>query len=263
MSLNFPLPFAHLTPENAGRLQAILQVQILETVRLTRLIESETGYESRKGQKEMADVLAYVSVLADARLNASRQAAQLSKIEARLRRILVKHPEEVVRSRLGQVWDLWQEYERSCYRFREAGELRGAPRHEELEELRNRISLHMKRVRAHDARESSWDEAVEAAADATQAAQLAVELANRLDHCIGVATKLARDTRRFRANIAVAIIAIIVGATATVAVAGTVTNAETSGAPIVRTVTQAAPSPPNRPSNPHQGVARNSRPSVP
>lgn len=211
-------PFAHLAEENAIRLDAVLRVHIAEVFRLTRLIESKTGYVSEIGRHNLNDALAHLSVLADPALTSVHQASQLSKIEEHLRRVIVEHPEEVVRDRLGNVWELWSEYERECYSYRAGDGLGTAPRHEELEDLRNRIFVLLENARRAKPSESSWEEAIEAAADATQAADLAIELANKLNQCIGMAKNLGRDTRRFRINAAIAVVAIVIAAAVAYAV---------------------------------------------
>jgi hypothetical protein len=131
---------------------------------------------------------------------------------------------------------LWGEYERECYPYRSAGALGTAPRHEEIEDLRKRIFVHLENARRAKPTESSWDEAIEAAADATQAAELAVELANKLNQCIGTAKGLGRDTRRFRITIAIAVLAIVVAAVVAYTV-GDHANPPTAA----RTVTVRAP----------------------
>lgn len=83
------------------RLDAVLRIQIAEVFRLTRLIESKTGYVSEIGRHNLNDAFAHLSVLADPALTSVQQASQLSKIEEHLRRVIVEHPEEVVRDRLG------------------------------------------------------------------------------------------------------------------------------------------------------------------
>lgn len=245
MALNPSQSFAHLTADNAARLDAILRIQIAEVFRLTRLIEGKTGYVSVIGRHNLNDALAHLSVLADPKLAPVDQASQLSKIEEHLRRVIVEHPEEVVRDRLGNIWELWQEYERLCYPYRESNVLNGAPRHEELEDLRNRIRIHMERARQAKPSESSWDKAIEAAAEATQGADLAFDLANKLNQCIGTAQKLGRDTRRFRIGAGIAVAGILIG----LGGGYFISRQDTAATPPAPTVTLTSPStsPPAKP----------------
>ena len=125
--------------------------------------------------------------------DASGEATQLSKIEEHLRRAIIEHPEEVVRVRIADVRGLWSEYQRDAYTYREQGLLRGIPRHSELEELRSRIDRLMESARKAKPDETSWEESENAAADMTEAAAVAAELADKLEQSIGAARRLTDE----------------------------------------------------------------------
>ncbi len=196
-------PFSHLEKRNHERLAHVLCTRIPEVFRLNRIIERRTGYSSEIGQNMLVDVLSHLGTLASRHdLTPEQQATQLSKIEEHLRRAIIEHPEEVVRDRTVDVHDLWAEYQREAYVYREQGFLRGVPRHQELEELRTRIDLLMEAARSTKPDETSWDESLTAAADMTEAASLVAELADKLEACIGEAKRVTKDRDREAADAA-------------------------------------------------------------
>lgn len=189
--------WAHLAPENLERLTTILTDCVPEVFRLTRVIEHETGFSSEIGRNMLVDVLSHLGTLASRiDLTAVQQASQVSKIEEHLRRAIIEHPEEVVRDRLGKIRDRWLDYERECYQYRETGTLSGAPRHDELESLRKRIAKLLESARSRKPDETTWEESLDAAANATQAAHLAVDLADKLEQCIGIGQTITRQRER-------------------------------------------------------------------
>jgi hypothetical protein len=190
-------PFGHLEEDNHARITRVLVEYVPEVFRLNRAIEQRTGYTSEIGRNMMVDVLAHLGTLASRRdLTAAEQATQLSKVEEHLRRAIIEHPEEVVRVRLADVRGLWSEYQRDAYTYREQGLLRGIPRHSELEELRSRIDLLMESARKAKPDETSWQESENAAADMTEAAAVAAELADKLEQSIGAARRLTDEKGR-------------------------------------------------------------------
>jgi hypothetical protein len=237
-------PWDHLTPENEARLATILKEQVTEVFKLIRVIEHETGYTCEIGRNNLNDALSHMGTLAlrDG-LDAVGQASQLSKIEEHIRRAVIEHPEEVVRDRLGKIRDRWLDYERECYPYRETGTLSGAPRHDELEELRARIAKHLETARSQKPDEATWEESLDAAAAATQAAHLAVELADKLEQSIGIAQNLRRQEeldrksrRRWRIGLVLAVLLAVGGF-----VAGRLTDEDTSSTKTVTSPASTAP----------------------
>ncbi len=187
-------PFAHLEHENRERIAHVLCRQVPEVFLANRTIERRTGYSSEIGQNMLVDVLSHLGTLASrSDLSREEEATQLAKIEEHLRRALIEHPEEVVRDRLVDVQTLWSEYVRESYVYREQGRLRGVPRHKALEEKRTRIDLLMEAARSVKPDETTWDESLNAAADMTEAANLAAELADELEACIGAAQRITKE----------------------------------------------------------------------
>lgn len=189
--------WAHLDPKNQGRLAEVLGEQIPELFRLNRVIEQRTGYSSEIGKTMLVDVLSHLGTLAERRdLSAEQEASQLSKIEEHIRRALIEHPEEVVRNRIVDVRQLWAEYHRDAFPYRQENALRGVPRHQELEELRTRIDQRLESARSQKPNETTWEESLDAAADMTEAANLAGELADKLEQCLGVAHRITKERER-------------------------------------------------------------------
>jgi len=206
--------FHDLTPKNQKRLLEILSRQLPEAIITDRIIVAKTGYASEICRNMKADVLAHLAILAERQteLDEDQQASQLAKIEEHLRRAIVEHPEEVLRDRLVDVEDLWLEYQRDAVPFRATNELHEVPRHKELEDLRHRIDALMEGARKTKPDETTWEESLTASAEMTQAADLASELADKLQQCIGKARQLLatkqRDTnekRRWAVGITVTI----------------------------------------------------------
>jgi len=225
--------FGHLTEDNRRRLHAILSGQLPEVFELDRVIEQKTGYASEICKQMKIDVLSHLGTLAKRQqeLDHDQQASQLAKIEEHLRRAIVEHPEEVLRDRIGDIEEAWVEYQQVAFTYREKNELHGVPRHKELEELRLRIDAHLEAARRTKPDETTWDESLNAAAQVTEGADLASELADKLNQCIGEARRLRQaeseksavavedatdrrsDSRRFKITIAVTII-VALGTTA-------------------------------------------------
>lgn len=129
-------------------------------------------------------------------LTGTEQASALSKMEEHLKRALIEHPEEVVRDRLGDLKKLWQEYNLEAFPYREEKALHGVPRHQVLEDLRRRIDLLMESSRSAKPEETRWEETLVAASDMTEAANLAGELADKLQQCIGVGRRVTEERQR-------------------------------------------------------------------
>jgi hypothetical protein len=190
--------FDGLTRENRRRLRRILSEQLPEVFVLDRIIEMKTGYTSEICRTMKIDVLAHLGTLARDQndFDAEQQASQLAKIEEHLRRAIVEHPEEVLRDRIGDIEELWSEYQRDAYSYREENKLAGVPRHRELEDLRHRIDLHLEAARRAKPEETTWDESLDASAQVTAGADLAAELANKLEQCIGAARRVHQNEQR-------------------------------------------------------------------
>lgn len=206
--------FRGLTQKNQERLREILSTHLPEVLRADRVIERKTGYASEICKNMKADVLAHLATLAERQtgLDHDQQASQLAKIEEHLRRAIVEHPEEVLRDRIVDVGDLWDEYQRVAVPFRHNNELHDVPRHKELEEDRHRMDALMESARKTKPDETTWEESLTAAAEMTAAADLASELADKLHQCIGRANQLqdskrreGEEKRRWKFGIAVAI----------------------------------------------------------
>jgi|SRR5665811_524646 len=207
--------FRGLSPKNQERLRAILSSYLPEAITADRVIEQKTGYASEICRNMKADVLAHLAILAERQdeLNEDQQASQLAKIEEHLRRAIVEHPEEVLRDRLGDVEELWKEYHREAVPLRANNELHEAPRHKELETIRQRIDVLMDAARKAKPDETTWEQSLTAAAEMTEAADLASELADKLHQCIGKAQMINEgkghqrgERRRWGIGIVVAIV---------------------------------------------------------
>jgi len=194
-----PMEFgwSHLTSANQDRLTTVLRVHIPEVFTNNRSIEEQTGYSSEIGKNMMVDVLAHLSTLAlRTDLDATGQASQIAKIEEHLCRAIVEHPEEVVRNRTGEITERWREYQREVVPLREEGALRGMPRQQELDELRARIKSLLESARRQKPDQNDWEQSLNAAAAATEAAHLSAELADKLEQCIGAANNLKTERER-------------------------------------------------------------------
>jgi hypothetical protein len=187
-----------LTPDNRRRVSVILSAHVPEVFRLNRVIEQKTGYDSSIARNMLVDALSHLGTLAQrgSSLSPEQQASQLAKIEEHLRRAIIEHPEEVVRNRIADLPKLWSVYQREAYGYRERGDLHGVPRHQELEELRQRVRTILESCRSKKPDETTWEESLDIAAEMTQAADLAAELSDKLDQCIGAAQRLTRERER-------------------------------------------------------------------
>jgi hypothetical protein len=186
--------FGHLTEDNRTRLRLVLSEHLPEVFELDRIIEQKTGYASEICKNMKIDVLSHLATLAKRQheLDHDQQASQLAKIEEHLRRAIVEHPEEVLRNRIVDIEDAWVEYQQVAFTYRERDQLHGVPRHQELEELRQRIAAHLESARSTKPDETTWEESITAAAQVTEGADLASDLADKLNQCIGEAKRLRK-----------------------------------------------------------------------
>ena len=186
--------FGHLTEDNRMRLRLILSEHLPEVFELDRIIEQKTGYASEICKNMKIDVLSHLATLAKRQheLDHDQQASQLAKIDEHLRRAIVEHPEEVLRKRIVDVEEAWVEYQQVAFVYREKDELHGVPRHQELEELRQRIAAHLEAARSTKPDETTWEESINASAQVTEGADLASDLGDKLNQCIGEAKRLRK-----------------------------------------------------------------------
>jgi hypothetical protein len=205
-------PFSDLEARSQERLAAIMHEQVPEVFRANRVIEQQTGYSSEIGKNMMIDVLSHLGTLAQrgGTLTAEQQASQLTKIEEHLRRALIEHPEEVLRNRIVDVEERWLVYQREAFPYREQGTLPNAPRHQDLEEMRQRIQVLLESARSKKPAETTWDETLTAAAEMTEAAALTSGLADKLEQCIGAAQDRRREDARHRGTVIRWAVAIVV-----------------------------------------------------
>lgn len=205
--------WAGLRPDNAARLEELLAIELPEVFKANRIIEQQTGYISEAGRNNLVDALSHIGTLAErgAQLSPRQQAAQVAKIEEHFRRAMMEAPEEVVRACLVDIKQTWVEYQREAGPYRRNGTLRGVPKHSELEQLRKRIDLLMEEARAHKRDETSWEDWRNAAAHMTEAVEVAKELADKLEQCIGEATRMNGDTRRDKKSVRLAVVSIAAG----------------------------------------------------
>jgi hypothetical protein len=206
--------FGDLTPDNRARLQVILRQHLPEVFELDRIIEQKTGYASEICKNMKIDVLSHLATLAKRQheLSHDEQASQLAKIEEHLHRAIIEHPEEVLRNRIVDIEKAWDEYMQEAYTLRASNELNGVPRHRELEDLRKRIGAHLEAARRTKPDETSWEESLDASAQVTKGADLASELADKLNQCVGEARRVRerkKDRARGTAQWAIGILVVI------------------------------------------------------
>lgn len=214
-----------LDPANLDRLFDLLREQLPAIFKANRIIEQRTGYFSEAGRNNLVDALSHISTLAQkgGSLTSAQQATQIAKLEEHLRRAVMEAPEEVVRARIVDVESSWTEYSREATPYRNAGTLRGVPKHDELERLRGQIDHLMEKARRTKPDETTWDDWMEAAADMTEAAAIAKALQDKLEQCVGEALRMTRErerdsvaSRRDRKSFALWALALLVTITLTV-----------------------------------------------
>lgn len=192
-------PWSHLCPAVQKRLDLILRIFLPDVFEVQLITEEISGFTSVIGQNNLADALSHMTTLAtDTSLDEEQQATQCAKIEEHLKRVMIEHPEEVTRDRMGVIRDRWLEYERTCYPLRSSGGLVDAPGHEHMNQLRNGIETLLVNARKRKADEATWDDAKKAAAYSSKAAKDAIELADSLERCIGMAAKEKRESNQQR-----------------------------------------------------------------
>jgi len=190
-------PWQALDSEALSELFELLSVRLPDVFKAHRVIEQRTRYLSEAGRNNLVDVLSHVSTLAQGtgHLTVPQQRDELAHIREHMKRVLIEAPEQVVRAKLADIEPRWAEYEREATPYRQAGTLRGVPPHHELETLRENIRRLMDAGRERK-RDATWEAWKEGAADMTEAAVGAEELADKLERCIGQAQHLRREDDR-------------------------------------------------------------------
>lgn len=198
-------PFSHLTPEVRARLARALTVELPDVQRANRVIEHRTGFTSDIGRNNMVDVLSHLGTLAREKdLSPVDQASQLAKIEEHLRRVIIEHPEEVLRQRINEIRERWDTYMLEARPYREKSAMGNAPPHSELEADRAKVRELLETGRASKAAETPWEETLSAGAAMTEAAAVNDELGDKVLVCIGTARELKRIERRARLMVLIA-----------------------------------------------------------
>lgn len=203
-------------------LLALLRERLLTIYKAHRLQEQQTGFVSRAAMHNLVDVLAHIGTLAQKAdtLNFKQQGAHVVNIEDHLRRAAMEAQEDLVRFRLGdELAPKWTEQQRVAGPLRETGELRGVPTQDSLEALRQRIDSHIEAGRSRKP-DATWEEWLDGAGEFKAAAELANELSDKLEVCIGAAQRIYvekdRDKKYLRYAIAGMVVSFLVGVGGTV-----------------------------------------------
>lgn len=239
--------FEHLSVENKQRLRHILAVRVESVHTAIRGAETLTRLESNIGRVNFNEAFSHVGELAaNEALSEADQASHLADIEDHLRRAVMEHPEQVLRGKLVEVFERWEEYLLEARTYRETKAMIGVPYHSDLEDDRQQIEVLMEEVRRAKTPRLGWEETLDLAAKMTQAAAIARKLDDKLMQCIGAARELKADDvrnaatdRRAGWSLKTAIAAVVVAAA--VAVGGYVLGQAGSSSAAGTTTTATTP----------------------
>ncbi len=195
-----PELFDHLTADNRRRLRHILATRVVDVHNAIRGAETQTHLESSIGRVNLNEAFSHVGELAsNTDLSAVDQASHLADIEDHLRRAVMEHPEQVVRGKIVEIEERWEEYLLDARSYRETKAMLGVPYHSELEDDRENIEALVNEARGMKTSRMEWDATLDIAAKLTDAARVARKLDDKLVQCIGAARELKAQDERDRA----------------------------------------------------------------
>ncbi len=179
-----PELFDHLTADNRRRLRHILATRVVDVHNAIRGAETQTHLESSIGRVNLNEAFSHVGELAsNTDLSAVDQASHLADIEDHLRRAVMEHPEQVVRGKIVEIEERWEEYLLDARSYRETKAMLGVPYHSELEDDRENIEALVNEARGMKTSRMEWDATLDIAAKLTDAARVARKLDDKLVQC--------------------------------------------------------------------------------
>lgn len=194
-------------------LRTVINERALTAYKAHRKIEMETTFEGRAALNNLVDVLAHIATLlqkADS-LSHREQAAHIVNIEDHLRRAVMEGQEEVVNDLLDQVAEQWDEYMQIAGPLRAEGVLINAPSHRKLEQYRAEIAdlLDVGRGTKPDA---AWEDHLAGAGHFKAAAELAQELVDGMNQCIGASRQIIEQRQQAKRSNKLNFASVAIGA---------------------------------------------------
>jgi hypothetical protein len=193
-------------------LRAVINERALTAYKAHRKIEMETTFEGRAALNNLVDVLAHIATLiqkADS-LSHREQAAHIVNIEDHLRRAVMEGQEEVVNDLLDQVAERWEKYVQVAGPLRAEGVLINAPSHRRLEQYRAEIAELLDTGRGTKP-DAAWEDHLTGAGYFKEAAELAQELLDGMNQCIGASHQLIEQRRQTGRSIKLNIASVSIG----------------------------------------------------
>jgi hypothetical protein len=194
------------------RLAWVMREKYGRVLAANRFFEEETGIHNEIGHNNLNDSLSHLGTLFEkaAEMDFQQQANEVHDFEGHLRRSMMESYEKVVRRRLGQIGERWDDHERDVRPLQAAGKLAGISSLEELEALRrkckNLIEDGRKCKRGHD-----WDEWERGTESLIEACKTATQLNDRLGQGIQAAQQHREGRRSLRIGVAVAAATLVLG----------------------------------------------------
>jgi hypothetical protein len=174
--------------EHIKRVFVLLRDKLPIVLTANRFFEEQTGFHNEAGTNNLVDALSHLATLVEhaAELDDTQQAEQVAHLEDHLRRSMMESFEQVLKFRLGEIAELWEEYIRAgqpsvVYRAG-TGEI-SAPSITELEEWRREIRGLLDRGR-ESKRAITWEEWEQGTEALVQACIVSDKLITALEYAV-------------------------------------------------------------------------------
>ena len=182
------------------RVFSLLRDKLPKVLAANRYFEEQTGIHNEAGTNNIVDAFSHLATLVEhaEELDDERQSEQVAHLEDHLRRSMMEAFEQVLKYRLGEIAELWDENLKTALPLRAQRRLTGAPTIAELEKLRRLIKELLDRGR-ETKRDITWEAWEEGTDFLVQACAASDQLMAALEESIAIA-KAARVRRRYVAG---------------------------------------------------------------
>jgi hypothetical protein len=177
------------------RVFLLLREKLPLVLEANRYFEEETGIHNEAGNNNLVDALSHLSTLVQEapQLDDNEQRDQVTHLEDHLRRSMMEAFEQVVKLRLGDLAELWEEHMSVARPLIASGDVRGVAGIDELDRLRRRMKTQLDDGRATK-RETTWEAWQRGTDHLVEACRLSDELRDSLEE--GVAAAKAKRNER-------------------------------------------------------------------
>lgn len=185
--------------EQLERTFGLLREKLPLVFAANRYFEEQTGIHNEAGNNNLIDAFSHLATLVEKAdvLSPDEQRDQVTHLEDHLRRSMMEAFEQVLKQRLGDVAERWDDYITEVRPLVIRGELPGLASETELGRLRRRIKVRLERARASK-RETTWEDWERGTEELVEACDYVEQLETKLMDGIAAAAAHRRDTKGWR-----------------------------------------------------------------